>query len=65
MAASGSTAAASEWVYDLILNIFAFLLDVFCKEVEVYGEWEVPAQGTVILVAAPQVLLKFVSTFPP
>jgi len=41
------------WLYDLILFIFAPLLDLFFREIQVRGAWRVPKHGAVILVAAP------------
>jgi len=41
------------WLYDLILHIFAPLLDLFFREIQIRGAWRVPKDGAVILVAAP------------
>lgn len=43
----------ASWLYDLVLTIFAPLLDLFFREVQVRGAWRVPNQGAIILVAAP------------
>lgn len=48
-----SLAPTAGWVYDLVLRLFAPLLDLFFREIQVRGAWRVPSQGAVILVAAP------------
>jgi len=48
-----SLAPTATWLYDLILSIFAPLLDLFFREIQVRGAWRVPTNGAVILVAAP------------
>ena len=53
MAPKPSLAPTATWLYDLILGIFAPLLDLFFREVQVRGAWRVPNQGAVVLVAAP------------
>ena len=45
--------AKRAWIYDLILFLFAPLLDLFFRDIEVRGSWRVPSKGAVILVAAP------------
>lgn len=44
---------AASWLYDLVMRIFAPLLDLFFREIQVRGAWRVPTQGAIILVAAP------------
>ena len=54
--------AKRAWLYDLILFLFAPLLDLFFRDIQVKGSWRVPTGGAVILVAAPhanQVILVF------
>lgn len=41
------------WVYDLILKAFSLAVGLFFRDVQVRGAWRVPADGAVILVAAP------------
>jgi glycerol-3-phosphate O-acyltransferase/dihydroxyacetone phosphate acyltransferase len=45
--------SSAKWLYDLILAIFAPLLDLFFREIQVRGAWRVPSHGAVIIVAAP------------
>jgi glycerol-3-phosphate O-acyltransferase/dihydroxyacetone phosphate acyltransferase len=53
MAPKPSLDPTASWLYDLVLGIFAPLLDLFFREIQVRGAWRVPSQGAVILVAAP------------
>lgn len=53
MAPKPSPEAPARWLYALVLGIFAPLLDIFFREVQVRGAWRVPTQGAIILVAAP------------
>ncbi|KAH9211251.1 hypothetical protein DL95DRAFT_369817 [Leptodontidium sp. 2 PMI_412] len=41
------------WVYDIILRVFASMVDYFFRDIQVRGAWHVPSEGSVILVAAP------------
>lgn len=41
------------WVYDLILRVFAAMVDCFFRDVQTRGARHVPTEGSVILVAAP------------
>ncbi|KAK0120425.1 hypothetical protein ONS96_010641 [Cadophora gregata f. sp. sojae] len=53
MAASPNLKPAVGWVYDIILRVFATMVDCFFRDIQVRGAWHVPAEGSVILVAAP------------
>ncbi len=44
---------AVAWVYDLILRVFAAMVDCFFRDIQTRGVWHVPAEGSTILVAAP------------
>ncbi|KAH7355415.1 glycerol-3-phosphate O-acyltransferase [Rhexocercosporidium sp. MPI-PUGE-AT-0058] len=41
------------WVYDLILHVFASMVNCFFRDIQIRGAWHIPAKGSVILVAAP------------
>lgn len=53
MAQEATLEPTAGWMYDLILSIFAPLIDLFFREVQVRGAWRIPSHGSVILVAAP------------
>lgn len=48
-----SKAPASRWMYDAVLNIFASMVNLFFREIQVRGAWRVPTSGPIILVAGP------------
>ncbi|KAH8694988.1 putative glycerol-3-phosphate O-acyltransferase [Talaromyces proteolyticus] len=41
------------WVYDTLLMVFRFCLNIFFREVYAPGAWRIPKKGPVIIVAAP------------
>lgn len=41
------------WIYDTLLTIFRFCLNIFFREVYAPGAWRIPKKGPVIIVAAP------------
>ncbi|OKL63290.1 hypothetical protein UA08_01718 [Talaromyces atroroseus] len=41
------------WIYDTLLIIFRFCLNIFFREVYAPGAWRIPKKGPVIIVAAP------------
>lgn len=41
------------WLYDLVLHVFTFALDIFFREVYPRSSFRVPKAGPVIIVAAP------------
>lgn len=43
----------STWLYDLVLAIFAPLIGIFFREIQIRGARRVPKNGAIILVAAP------------
>jgi 1-acyl-sn-glycerol-3-phosphate acyltransferase len=45
--------AMARWMYDVVLKVFASMVDIFFREIQVRGAWRVPANGPIILVAGP------------
>ncbi|KAJ5676818.1 acyltransferase [Penicillium maclennaniae] len=41
------------WLYDLVLWLFTWALDLFFREIYPRGAWRVPEKGPVLIVAAP------------
>lgn len=41
------------WLYDLVLWLFTWALDLFFREIYPRGAWRVPERGPVLVVAAP------------
>jgi hypothetical protein len=48
-----SHAPPMSWIYDVILTILSSAVHIFFRDVQVKGSWRIPAQGPLILVAAP------------
>jgi len=43
----------ARWMYDVVLKVFAAMVDIFFREIQVRGAWRVPTNGPIILVAGP------------
>ncbi|KAJ5901869.1 acyltransferase [Penicillium taxi] len=41
------------WLYDLVLWLFTWALDLFFREIYPRGAWRIPERGPVLIVAAP------------
>ncbi|KAJ5247423.1 acyltransferase [Penicillium chermesinum] len=41
------------WLYDLVLWLFTWALDLFFREIYPRGAWRIPEKGAVLIVAAP------------
>lgn len=41
------------WLYDLVLWLFTWALDLFFREIYPRGAWRIPEKGPVLIVAAP------------
>ncbi|KAJ5082387.1 acyltransferase [Penicillium argentinense] len=50
---SGSPRRMVPWLYDLVLWLFTWALDLFFREIYPRGAWRIPEKGPVLIVAAP------------
>lgn len=49
----GTPSRMIPWLYDLVLWLFTWALDLFFREIYPRGAWRIPERGPVLIVAAP------------